>query len=360
MESTIAASTQPQVTVGVDTHKQFHVAHAVDELGRPLGSHRLAASSAGYTRFVSWARSLGQLVGFGIEGPGHYGAGLARHLRAEGIAVTEVGRPKRQRRARYGKSDDADAAGAAAIVLAGEALGEPKSADGAAEMVRVLRVARTGAVRARAKAYTALHDLVVTAPAELREQLAGLYKDRLLQACAQLPARETLITPTDAITTAIKSLAARCRQLDAKAELLAHHIDTLTAIAAPQLRAVYGVGPDTAATPLAAIGDNHDRISTDSAFAKLCGVCPLEASSGKIIRHRLNRGGNRDANRALHVILVVRLRRHQPTRDYLARRLAEGKSKNEIKRCLKRYIAREIFHALQPPGKQTAELVVGR
>ena len=156
---------------------------------------------------------------------------------------------------------------------------------------------------------------------------------------------------------AIKSLATRCLHLDAEAAELERHIDAITATAAPQLRAVYGVGPDTAATLISAIGDNHDRISSDAAFAKLCGVCPLEASSGKTIRHRLNRGGNRDANRALHVILVVRMRRHQPTRDYIARRLAEGKTKNEIMRCLKRYIAREIFHALHPPGRPTAEIV---
>jgi transposase len=357
MEFTIAASSQPQVTVGVDTHKQFHVAHAVDELGRPLGTHQIPAASHGYRAFVSWARSLGQLVMVGIEGVGHYGAGLARHLRAEGIAVTEVGRPKRQRRAHYGKSDDADAAGAAAIVLAGEALGDPKSADGAAEMVRVLRVARVSAVRARAKAYTALQDLLVTAPAALREQLAGRYKGRLLHACQQLVASEIPTSPTDAMILAIKSLAARCLHFDAEAAELQRHIDAITATAAPQLRAVYGVGPDTAATLLSAIGDNHDRISSDAAFAKLCGVCPLEASSGKTIRHRLNRGGNRDANRALHIILVVRLRRHQPTRDYIARRLAEGKTKNEIMRCLKRYIAREIFHALHPPSRPTAEFV---
>jgi len=186
MESTIATSRQSQVTIGVDTHKQFHVAHAVDELGRPLGSYRLAASSAGYADFVFWAQSLGRLVTVGIEGPGHFGAGLARHLRAQGIAVREVSRPSRQHRARYGKSDDADAAGDAAAVLAGEALGEPKTADGAAEMARVLRVARTSVVRARAKAYVALQSLLVTAPDALREQLGGLYKDRLLQACLLL------------------------------------------------------------------------------------------------------------------------------------------------------------------------------
>jgi transposase len=234
-----------------------------------------------------------------------------------------VGRPKRQRRARDGKSDDADAAGAAAIVLAGEDLGEPKTADGAAEMVRVLRVARTSAVRARANAYTALHDLLVTAPAAVREQPADLYKDRLLRACEGLSESEIPSTPTDAITNAIKSLAVRFRELDAEAAPLERHIDTITATAAPQLRAVYGVGPDTA-TLLSAIGDNPDRFISDAAFAKLCGVCPLEASSGKTIRHR---GGNRDGNHALHVILVVRMRRHQPTRDYLARRTATGKPK---------------------------------
>jgi transposase len=349
MESTLAVSSRPQVTVGVDTHKQFHVAHAVDGLGRRLGSYRLEASSTGYVGFVAWAHSLGQLVRVGIEGPGHYGAGLARHLLAEGIAVREVSRPSRQHRARYGKSDDADAAGAAAAVLAGEALGEPKTADGAAEMVRVLRVARTSVVRARAKAYVALQSLLVTAPAVLREQLAGLYKDRLLQACLKLAEPDIPTTPTEAITISIRSLAARCRELDAEAARLEHHIDTITATAAPRLRAVYGVGPDTAATLMSALGDNPARLPNEAAFAKLCGVCPVEASSGKTIRHRLNRGGDRDANRALHVILVVRLRRHQPTRDYMARRTAEGKSKNEVMRCLKRYIAREVFHALQPP-----------
>jgi transposase len=221
------------------------------------GTHRLAATPAGYCGFVAWAHGLGQLVAVGIEGPGHFGAGLARHLRAEGIAVSEVGRPKRQRRARFGKSDDTDAAGAAAMVLAGDALGEPKSADGAAEMVRVLRVARTSVVRARAKAYNALQDLVVTAPAALREQLAGLYKDRLIYACEQLPEPETLTTPTDAVTVAIKSLAARCRELDTEAARLERHVDTITATAAPELRAIYGVGPDTAATLLTTLGDNR-------------------------------------------------------------------------------------------------------
>jgi transposase len=349
MESTITASpTQPQVTVGVDTHKQFHVAHAVDQLGRPLGSHRITVDALGYRDLVSWARQFGPIHQVGIEGPGHYGAGLARYLCAEGIHVTEVGRPKKQRRARYGKSDENDAAGAAAIVLAGEDLGDPKTADGPAEMVRILRVARASAVRARGKAFLALKDLIVTAPDELRADLSGTYRKTLIYACRMLVTPEIPSTPTDAAKIALKSLAVRCHELDAETERLGRQIDALTAAAAPALREVYGVGPDCAATLLAAVGDNPGRLRTDAAFAKLCGVSPVEASSGKVIRHRLNRGGNRDANRALHTILVVRMHRHQPTRDYIARRLTEGKTKKEAMRCLKRYLAREIFHALRP------------
>ena len=239
------------------------------------------------------------------------------------------------------------------MMLAGEDLGEPKTADGHIEMLRVLRVARISAVRARAKAFNALKDLIVTAPSDLRERLTGLHKLHLVHACADLAAPEIPCTPADAVSLAITSLAQRCLQLDAETKALDTHIDRLSAHTCPPLRRVYGVGPDTAATLLVALGDNPHRIGTESAFAKLCGVAPLEASSGKTVRHRLNRGGNRQANRALHVICVVRLRRHQPTRDYLARRVAEGKTKAETIRCLKRYIAREIYRAIQQPSPTT-------
>lgn len=257
MESTItASSTEPQVTVGVDTHKQFHVAHAVDRPGRSLGSHRVSVNARGYRDLVSWAQQFGPICQVGIEGPGHYGAGLSRHLRAEGIHVIEVGRPKKQRRARYGKSDDADAAGAAAMVLAGEALGDPKNADGPAEMVRILRVARASAVRARGKAFLALKDLIVTAPDGLRAELTCVYRKTLLYACRTLVIPETTCTPSDATKIALKSLAVRCHDLDNETERLGQQIDALTAAVAPALRAAYGVGPDCAATLLAAAGDN--------------------------------------------------------------------------------------------------------
>lgn len=249
MGSTITASpTELQVTVGVETHKQFHVAHAADALGRTLGNLKFTATSGGYRQFAAWTRSMGQLETVGIKGPGHYGAGLGRYLRGEGITVTEVGRPKRQRRARYGKSDHVDAAGATAIVLAGEALGEPKTADGLAEMVWVLRVARTNAVRARAKALTALKDLIVTAPDELREHFTDLYKNDLLYTCRIMDVPQIPATPTDAIKIALKSLAIRCRDLDTEAQRLERHIDAITATAAPALRNVYSVLPNCAAT----------------------------------------------------------------------------------------------------------------
>ena len=170
-------------------------------------------------------------------------------------------------------------------------------------MLRILRLTRISAVRARAKAFVTLKAVIVTAPDELRAHLSGVYKQHLLAACIDLATPETACTPGDAVVMALKSLAQRCLHLDAETKALDTQIHALSAHACPTLRQVYGVGPDTAATLLVALGDNPYRIATES------------ASSGKTVRHRLNRGGNRDANRALHVICVVRLRRHQPTRS---------------------------------------------
>ena len=190
-------------------------------------------------------------------------------------------------------------------------------------------MARASAVRARGKAFSALIDLIVTAPDELRTELTGVYRKTLVSACRMLVIPEKPCTPADAAKTALKSLATRCHDLDIETDHFAYEIDAITAAAVPALRQVYGVGPDCAATLLTAAGDNPQRLRSDAAFAKLCGVSPLEASSGKTLRYRLHRSGNRDANRALHTILVVRMHRHQPTRDYIARRLAEGKTKKE-------------------------------
>jgi transposase len=334
------------VVVGVDTHKDLHVARAKDELGRGLGEITIPASTKGYRALLSWSRGLGEVRAFGVEGSGCYGAGLARHLRARGEVVIEVIRPNRQARRLRGKSDPADAEAAAAAVLSGEASGIPKASDAAVEMIRALRVARSTANRARTQAINALHALVVTAPEELRRDLRGLPGPRLVRTCAGLRPG-VLRGPVGATKMAVRSLARRHQALSTEVQELDNELRRLTAQACPALVGIFGAGSDTAGALLLAAGDNPGRLRSEAAFAKLTGVAPIQASSGKTTRHRLNRGGDRHANAALHRIVLVRLRwHHPPTIDYVARRTAEGRSKREIIRCLKRYVAREVYRAL--------------
>ena len=341
----MAQTAPPQVTIGVDTHKHTHAAAARDQQGRRLGATMAPATSVGYAQLLAWAHGLGEPVAWGVEGTGSYGAGLARFLTTAGQRVLEVNRPDRAARRRHGKSDPVDADAAARAVQAGEATGIPKAQDGTVEMVRALRVARQTAVKARTQAINALKGLLVTAPDELREQLEGLTTTKLVgQAAALHPG--PLTTPTTATTLALCGLARRYQHLDAEISHLTGALDQLTATAAPRLRALLGVGPDSAAALLVAAGDNPGRLHSEAAFAALCGSSPVEASSGKTRRHRLNRGGDRQANAALHRIVIVRLRWHQPTRAYLTRRTTEGKTRKETIRCLKRYLAREIFAVL--------------
>jgi transposase len=344
--TTMAHPTPPRVTVGVDTHKDTHVAAARDQLGRRLGTTQVPASSAGYAQLLAWAHALGEVAAWGVEGTGSYGAGLARFLAGHGQRVVEVNRPDRQARRRRGKSDAVDADAAARAVQAGEATGVPKAQDGVVEMLRALRAARQTAVKARTQAINALKGLLVTAPAELREQLGGLPTGRLVGAAAELQVG-TLTTPTAAVRLALRGLGQRYQHLDAEIALLTEQLDALTARHAPKLRDLHGVGPDCAAALLIAAGDNPRRLHSEAAFAALCGTSPVEASSGKTRRHRLNRGGDRQANAALHRVVVVRLRWHQPTRDYATRRTTQGKTSKEILRCLKRYVAREVFAVLR-------------
>ena len=342
----ITQTKKRRVVVGVDTHKAFHVAAAKDGLGHDLGEARFEANAQGYEELRLWAKGLGTLVTFGIEGPGSYGKGLARYLMTAGESVLEVGRPSREQRARAGKSDPADARAAADSVLAGKALGRPKAADGSVEMIRTLRLTRETAVRARSVAVVTLQSVVITAPDEVRARFVGLSPRRLVRACAQLPAVLDVHTPSDAALCVLATLARRYEALEAEAAALDAQIEVLVRARAPELLALPSVGPQIAATMLVTLGDNPERIGTERAFAKLCGVAPLDASSGQQVRHRLNRGGNRQANRALHTMVILRLRLHEPTRSYMKRRLAEGKTKKEVIRCLKRYAAREIYTTL--------------
>ena len=294
---------------------------------------------------LDWARGLGQVAAFGVEGTGCYGAGLARFLGAQGQVVVEVNRPDRQARRRRGKSDPVDAEAAARAVLAGQATAIPKTGDSMVEMVRCLRVARATAMKARTQAANALRALLVTAPVELREQLRDLDPSKLAATAARLRPG-AIVTPTAATKLALRTVAERQLALTAELTTLDAELDRLTARAAPALRELCGVGAEVAGALLVTAGDDPARLRSDAAFSMLCGASPIEASSGKTVRHRRNRGGDRQANTALYRIVVVRLRWHEPTRKYMARRTTQGLSKKEIIRCLKRYVAREVFAAL--------------
>ncbi len=341
-----------RVTVGVDTHTDQHVGVALDQFGRRLGTRSVPTTPAGFAELVAWARDFGAIEQIGIEGTGSYGAGLTRWLRARGLAVIEVERPHRhdrQARRRRGKSDPLDAEAAARAVQAGTGSGQPKAGDGQVEMIRTLRLTRRSAMKARTQAANQLHALVVTAPDDLRARLrplpmAGLIT--LVAAFRPVRAGPVLSTPVAAAKLALKGLAIRYRQLSAEIDALDVHLGQLVATAAPELLAVKGVGTDIAGALLVAAGDNPDRLRSEAAFASLCGVAPIPASSGKTNRHRLSRGGDRDANRALYLLTVGRMGWDPATRTYVTRRTAAGLSKPEIIRCLKRYIARELYRIL--------------
>ena len=244
----------------------------------------------------------------GVEGTGSYGAGLARYLKAAGIPVMEVERPKRRHLRRNGKSDPIDAEAAARAVLADDTAGEPKSADGQVEMIRISRSARQSAVKARTQAANQLQALLVTAPESLRHRLRELPTKNLVDTCARFRPGAAPSDVQTATKFALRSVARRYQQLSEEIAQLDEHLYRLVADAAPELTALPGIGTDHAATLLTVAGDNPQRLKSEASFASLCGVSPIEASSGKVMRHRLNRGGDRDANRCLHLICVVRMR----------------------------------------------------
>ena len=340
------------VIVGVDTHKDQHVAVAIDGLGGRLGDYGLSADPDGYEQLVVWAGDLGTVVRFGVEGTGSYGSGLARFLRRNGHIVIEVSRPPRKGERRLsGKSDTIDAEHAAREVLSGNATATPKLADGIVEAIRLVKIDRDTAVKAHTTAMITLKATLVTASDELRCELEPLTDFKLVTACADLTAAADLDDPAEAMCYVLGSLARRWLELHEEIKLHSRHLKKLTKTAAPELVAAFGIGPDIAAEMLVTAGDNSDRIRSDAALAKLCGACPIPASSGKTNgRHRLNRGGNRQANAALHRAIVVRMRWHPPTIAYVQRRTAEGLSKKDIIRCLKRFVAREIYGLLPAPS----------
>ncbi len=350
----VARGGSEQTILGVDTHKDSHVAAVITVLGALVGTRSFPATAAGYRQLLAWARSFGVLRRAGVEGTGCYGAALTRYLRSESVSVVEVNRPDRATRRRRGKSDPVDAEAAARAVLAGQAGPTPKTADGPAEILRVFKLARDSAVKARTQAINQLRAVLVCADPTLRESLSGLGRATLIRRCAQLPDPDAGQDTTAAVIHTLRSLARRVGQLSAEARDLQDRMTRVITAHTPKLLDQLGVGPDNAAALLIAAGDNCDRLTSDASFAALCGVSPVEASSGKTLRRRLNRGGNRQANAALFRITLTRLRHDPRTRAYLDRRTAEGKTRREAIRCIKRYLAREIYTLLQPPNTPAA------
>jgi transposase len=343
MAMTIVESTRP-ITGGVDTHLDVHVAAAVDANGGVLGVESFATTPTGYSELHGWLAGFGAVVRVGVEGTGAYGAGLARHLRGEGVVVIEVDRPNRQERRRNGKSDELDAIEAARAALSGRASGVAKSADGDVEAIRALLVARRSGRNVRIKYLNQIRHLGFTAPDELRERLRDVPREHLARTAASLRPTPTAGSVMHATKLAIRTLGRRVLALEADSRHLDELIHLLVKRTAPRLLEVYGVGTHTAAILLVAAGDNPHRLHSEAAFAHLCGVAPLPASSGKTQqRFRLNPGGNRQANHALWRIVFTRMSNDERTRKYVARRLAEGRSTREIMRILKRYVARELY-----------------
>lgn len=343
----------PRIIIGVDTHKDEHVAVAVDGVGVRIGQLTLPTTDTGYRGLAHWAKGLGEIEAFGVEGTGSYGAGLARFLKGNGYRVIEVNRPNRATRHRLGKSDPTDAEMAARAVLAGVARDEPKSGVDQVEMIRMLKSTKDSAMKGRTQAINQIKALVVTAPVELRAALSELSTRQLVARCAGW-CNVSMQTPTAAAAYALRSLARRYSQLTEEIEGLNAELERLAMAFAPMLMGSLGVGTDTASALLVTAGSNPERLKSEAAFAALCGVSPIAASSGKTNRYRLNRGGDRQANAALYRIVVVRLRYDVRTKTYLQRRMEEGKTKTEVIRCLKRYVAREVFGILHAIGIQSA------
>jgi transposase len=336
---------------GVDTHGDTHHAAAVNAAtGAVLGDQEFQSTPAGYQQLLGWLTSFGRVEKVGIEGTGSYGAGLNRHLDDQDITVIEVDRPNRRARRLTGKSDPLDAIAAARAVLSGQARTVPKERGGPVEAIRIIKVARRSAVKAHTAALLQMKSLIVAAPDDLRAELKSLSPTKLLTRCAQFePATKTaeLLKPAVALQIALQRLAHRATELRAEIDAATRQLTAMVTKTAPNTLNMFGVGPNVAAQLLCTVGDNPHRITSEAALAKLCGTAPIPASSGKTTRHRLHRGGDRDANAAIYFIVLTRMQRDQTTKDYVERRTKEGLSKQDIIRCLKRFVIREIYRNIK-------------
>ena len=338
-----------EVVIGVDTHKDTHTAAVVDaRTGGVLARVTVAADPDGYAELSVLAEQHSGLRAWALEGTGGYGAGLARHLERAGELVVELDRPKRPARRGGAKSDPIDAERAARDALARTRLAQPKTgAERAALQMRL--TARRSAIEAAGDAQRQLHALVIAAPEVVRARFRGQRTRAMLTTAARLrPTAGSGDIEVATALTVLRDLARRARFLEAEAT--AHEADIRAIVRSwrPDLLELTGVGPIVAATVLTA-WSHPGRCRSDAAFAMLAGTAPIPASSGRTVRYRLNRSGDRQLNRALHTVTLSRLQRDERTRAYADRRRAQGKTDREIKRCLKRYIARELYRRLETP-----------
>ena len=339
-----------EVVAGIDTHADTHHVAVIDHTGRRLGDAGFPATFAGYQAILAYLTAFGDLRLVGIEGTHSYGAGITLHLQQAGLRVVEVLRPNRQVRRMRGKSDPIDAYQAAATALAGGNHPEPKILDGQIEALRYLFAARRSAVKARSAAQVQVKCLLVTAPDRIRRRYRAMGDSELLHALSRLRPAAEADQLTRTVLTALKSVVRRHQNLTIEIDELEIELTQILDQAAPALHRSKGVGIITAAQLLITAGENSDRLHSEAAFAALCGASPIPASSGKTNRHRLNRGGDRQANAALHHIALSRISFDPRTKAYLARKRQEGKNTKEILRCLKRAIAREVYKLITNPG----------
>jgi transposase len=356
MTAALATANPPasagSLVAGIDTHKHTHHVAILDALGRPVADREFPTTAPGYGQLIAFLRGHGPIDRVGVEGTGSYGAGISRALTAAGLIVVEVVRQNRQARRLRGKSDPIDAHQAALAVLADTDTAVPKTSDGQVESLRILMSERRSAAKAKAQAMNQIHALLITAPDPVRAAYRSLTGIKLVTTLAHSrPGAAGSTDPTQVTRQTLKRLATRHLRLHAEVAAIDEQLDVLVRAVNPTLRSLSGVGPVTAATLLAAAGDNPERLTSKASFAALAGVAPIPASSGQRVRHRLSRGGNRLANNALHRIVLLRMRHREPrTMAYFARRRSEGLTDRDIMRCLKRHVANEIYAALINPA----------
>ena len=338
-----------QIIGGVDTHQDLHTAAVVSHDGTVLGTESFSTTRAGYRAMLRWFRSHGELLRVGVESTGTYGAGITRHLALSGIPVLEVTGPDPASRRAKGKDDALDAISAAEAARTRRRVQVAKDRSGRWKPCGCCerRERRQSSAAARPCSNSTTPSLPHRRKCVTRS--ATLTRMQRLRTCAAWRP-DTVGYRVVATKLSLKSLARRILDINDEIAELDRFIVPLVEELAPSLLELEGVGTENAGAVMVAVGDNPDRLRSEASFAMMCGVCPIPASSGKTQRHRLNRGGNRQANSALHMVVVCRMRTDERTRAYVARRTLEGLSKREIMRCLKRYVAREIYRALTAPS----------